>query len=85
MDDDSPWIGNKVVLKLLQVNIEGAVKPQGCRHRRHYLWGAVFQVLTFDPHLRDDAIEIGVSWPVHLEAPLADLVDGLQDENHGRP
>ena len=28
-----PWIGDEVVLELVEVNVEGALEPQGGRHR----------------------------------------------------
>merc|ERR1712212_1044322 len=58
-----PGIWDQVGLELCQVNIQSSIKPQGGRYRGY--------------DLANQPVEVGVSWPLHVEVPLADIVDGL--------
>lgn len=58
-----PGIRNQVRLELVKIDIQGSVKSErGCNGRHN---------------LSDEPVQIGIGWPVDVEVPTADVVDGL--------
>ncbi len=59
----------EVVLKFVEVNIEGTLESERGRYRGH--------------RLRDDAVEVGVRWTIDGHVLQADFVDGLVVHQEG--
>ena len=53
----------KIGLEFRQVDVESAVKTQGCGNGRYYL--------------PNQTVEIGVSWSFNVEISTTDIVDSL--------
>ena len=62
-------IRHEVSLKLRQVDVEGAVKPERRRDGRHYL--------------PDEAVEVGVAGAVDVQVAATDVVDSLVVHHEG--
>ena len=62
-------VGHQVGLELVQVHVEGSVKPQGSRDG--------------GDNLGDEPVEVGVGWPLDVEVPPADVIDGLVVDHEG--
>ena len=58
-----PGIGNQVGLELCQIHIEGSIKAKGGSDGGHYL--------------TNETVEVGISWPLNIQVPAADVIDGL--------
>merc|ERR550539_591471 len=64
-----PGVGHQVGLELSQINIEGSVKSQRGRDG--------------GDDLTNQAVEVGVGWPVNVQVPPTDVVDGLVVDHEG--
>ena len=64
-----PRVGNQVGLELIEVNIEGSVKPEAGRDGGEYLC--------------DESVEVGVGGALNTEVVLAEIVDGLVVHQEG--
>ncbi|BAT88653.1 hypothetical protein VIGAN_05220100 [Vigna angularis var. angularis] len=63
-------VRHKVGLELSDVDIDGAIEPEGGGQGRNYL--------------RDEAVQVGVSGSLDVEGSPTDVVDGfiVQQDNH---
>ena len=57
------WIWDQVGLELIEINIESSIETEGSGDGRH--------------NLRDDAVQVGVTWTVNAEVSAADIIDSL--------
>ena len=64
-----PGIGDKVSLELIQVHVQGAIESQGCSDGGN--------------NLANQPVEVGVSWPLNVQVPAADVIDGLIVNHEG--
>ena len=64
-----PGIGYKVGLELIQVHVQGTIKSQGCSDGGN--------------NLANQPVEVSVSWPLDVQVPAADVVDGLIINHEG--
>merc|ERR1719266_1106786 len=65
----NPWVGHQVGLELVQIDIQGAVEPQGSSKGRD--------------DLANQPVEVGVARPLNVEVPAADVIDGLVVDHEG--
>ena len=59
----NPWVGHKIGLKFCQVHIESTIKAERCSDGGY--------------DLANQPVEVGVSWPVNVKVPPANVIDGL--------
>ena len=59
----NPRIRNQICLELIQVNIQGSVKPQRSCDGGY--------------NLADESVQVGVGRPLNIQVPSADVIDSL--------
>ena len=58
-----PWVGDQVGLELGEIDVEGTIEPERGGDGGN--------------DLTDEPVEVGVGWPLDVEVPSADVVDGF--------
>lgn len=62
-------VRDQIRLELGEVDIQSAVKAQGCRYRRH--------------DLADESVQVAISWSFDSELLLANVIYGLVVNDEG--
>ena len=64
-----PWVGHQVGLELVQVNVQGAIKPE--------------RGSDGGDNLTDQPVKISVGWPVNVQVSATNIVDGFVVDHEG--
>ena len=65
----NPWVGDQVGLELGKIDVESTIESQ--------------RGGDGGDDLTDEPVEVGVGWPLDVEVPSADVVDGLVVDHKG--